>query len=260
MDRKYQFILIFLNFTNQRNKYNMNYSISLNIAWQIAAWETAAASLECIDKDMITVGILSLEKIMSGKQNELELDQNQWNQIKAENTALQEVFDCFKLKMTLIRRSLRQAVGTGSFKNEGNVIHRSDDCKKYFQTAEGLAGDSNILNTLHLMAAILSNPSEQIGKVLKEFDIDLAELKYRLIAQANKPVVVTADNSSSLDLIPKSYLNKFGHDLTQDARDGKLFPFIGRQKELAQVINTLARSSKNNPVLVGEPALVKPPW
>lgn len=53
------------------------------------------------------------------------------------------------------------------------------------------------------------------------------------------------------------YLDRYGRDLTQEAREGKLGPFIGRRKELLQVIQTLARRSKNNPVLVGEAGVGK---
>jgi len=53
------------------------------------------------------------------------------------------------------------------------------------------------------------------------------------------------------------YLNKYGRDLTQEAQEGKLGPFIGRRKELLQIIQTLARPSKNNPVLVGEAGVGK---
>ena len=53
------------------------------------------------------------------------------------------------------------------------------------------------------------------------------------------------------------YLDRYGRDLILEAREGKLGPFIGRRKELLQVIQTLARRSKNNPVLVGEAGVGK---
>jgi len=53
------------------------------------------------------------------------------------------------------------------------------------------------------------------------------------------------------------YLDRYGRDLTQEAREGKLGPFIGRRQELLQIIQTLARRSKNNPVLVGEAGVGK---
>ncbi|MCB8828703.1 type VI secretion system ATPase TssH, partial [Escherichia coli] len=52
-------------------------------------------------------------------------------------------------------------------------------------------------------------------------------------------------------------LKKFARDLTQAARDGKLDPVIGRDEEIRRTIQVLARRTKNNPVLIGEPGVGK---
>jgi ATP-dependent Clp protease ATP-binding subunit ClpB len=52
-------------------------------------------------------------------------------------------------------------------------------------------------------------------------------------------------------------LEKFGRDLTEMARDGKLDPVIGRDDEIRRVIQVLSRRTKNNPVLIGEPGVGK---
>ena len=52
-------------------------------------------------------------------------------------------------------------------------------------------------------------------------------------------------------------LDQFGRDLTQVAKDGRLDPIIGRQKEIERVIQILSRRTKNNPVLIGEPGVGK---
>ena len=52
-------------------------------------------------------------------------------------------------------------------------------------------------------------------------------------------------------------LKKYARDLTQDARDGKLDPVIGRDDEIRRAIQVLARRTKNNPVLIGEPGVGK---
>ncbi|MEG1519528.1 MAG: AAA family ATPase, partial [Clostridia bacterium] len=54
-----------------------------------------------------------------------------------------------------------------------------------------------------------------------------------------------------------SEVSKFGTDLTQLAREGKLDPVIGREKEIERIIQILSRRTKNNPVLVGEPGVGK---
>src|SRR3712207_2774470 len=56
---------------------------------------------------------------------------------------------------------------------------------------------------------------------------------------------------------PESMLAKHGRDVTQLARDGKLDPVIGRDPEIKRVIQILARRTKNNPVLIGEPGVGK---
>ena len=53
------------------------------------------------------------------------------------------------------------------------------------------------------------------------------------------------------------YLDKFGHDLTKEAKKGKLDPVIGRSREIARVISILNRRIKNNPILIGEPGVGK---
>ena len=52
-------------------------------------------------------------------------------------------------------------------------------------------------------------------------------------------------------------LEKYGKDLTQHARDGKLDPVIGRDAEIRRVVQVLCRRTKNNPVLIGEPGVGK---
>ena len=59
------------------------------------------------------------------------------------------------------------------------------------------------------------------------------------------------------DLASTHFLDRYGRDLTQEAREGKLGPIIGRRQELLAVIQTLARRTKNNPVLVGEAGVGK---
>ena len=235
----------------------MNISIPLNIAWQIAAWEASAASFQFIEPELIVVGILSLEKVEAGNPQDLKLSPSQWKQVKIEYSSLRAAFHPFSLNVTTLRRTLRQALGTGDSNQKDEIIHRSEACKKIYQEAEVLAGTANELSTLHVLASIFSNPRELLRKVLTNSNVVVEDLQARLVEVAGHPIEVPAGEQGDDDKKKKSYLERFGRDLTQDARDGKIFPFIGRKKELGQVINTLARSSKNNPVLVGEPGVGK---
>jgi ATP-dependent Clp protease ATP-binding subunit ClpC len=73
------------------------------------------------------------------------------------------------------------------------------------------------------------------------------------IALCEKCYKETQENNN----LNTSQLDKFGRDLTQLARDGKLDPVIGRQTEVERVIHILSRRTKNNPVLIGEPGVGK---
>ena len=53
-------------------------------------------------------------------------------------------------------------------------------------------------------------------------------------------------------------LNRFAHNLIEQAKEGKLDPVIGRDEEIRRVLQILSRRTKNNPVLVGEPGVGKP--
>jgi len=118
---------------------------------------------------------------------------------------------------------------------------------------------------IHLFAALLKEPGKVISSVLEDAGVKPDALRARALASAglqHQP----AGEHEPLEVHPgehklvqggSHYLDRYGRDLTREAREGKLGPFIGRREELLQIIQTLARRSKNNPVLVGEAGVGK---
>ena len=107
------------------------------------------------------------------------------------------------------------------------------------------------ISTEHLLLALVSDGKKELQDIAKEFNlsknkIDDAIKKYR---KQN----VTSDNPEET----YQSLSKFGRDLTQMARAGKLDPVIGRDEEIRRTIEILSRRTKNNPVLIGEPGVGK---
>ena len=107
------------------------------------------------------------------------------------------------------------------------------------------------ISTEHLLLALVSDGKKEVQDIAKEFNlsknkIDDAIKKYR---KQN----VTSDNPEET----YQSLSKFGRDLTQMARAGKLDPVIGRDEEIRRTIEILSRRTKNNPVLIGEPGVGK---
>ena len=109
------------------------------------------------------------------------------------------------------------------------------------------------LSTEHLLLA-MAQP--KIGGALQRI-VAAHNLTHDAIAQALVGVrghqrVTNANPESTYEV-----LEKYGHDLTKAARDGRLDPVIGRDEEVRRVIQVLSRRTKNNPVLIGEPGVGK---
>lgn len=231
-------------------------SIAVDTAWRLAVWEASAANSEFIEKEHAVIGLLSIEKVATGKPDDMKLDREQWNSIRAEWAAMKDVFAACSLDATSLRRELRKRIEKGSHQRSENVIHRSTECKAFFQIADALAGEADSVSTLHLLAAIAGEPGYLLGLVFRDHAVTPADLKVKLLERAAQGFKVPVEEGPKKEQ-PKSFLAKFGKDLTLAARDGKIGPFVGRREELLQVIQTLARNSKNNPVLVGEPGVGK---
>jgi len=231
-------------------------SIAVDTAWRLAVWEASAAKSQFIEKEHAAIGLLSLGKVASGKPDDMKLNREQWNSIRAEWDAMREMFAACAIDATVLRRELRKRIGEGSHQHTENVIHRSSECKAFFQIATALAGDAETVSALHLLAAIVGEPGDILGSLLRDHAVAPADLKAKLLERITQGFKVPVEEGP-VKATPKSFLVKFGKDITQAARDGKLGPFVGRRDELLQVIQTLARNTKNNPVLVGEAGVGK---
>jgi ATP-dependent Clp protease ATP-binding subunit ClpB len=125
---------------------------------------------------------------------------------------------------------------------------------KLFQDAEAgakKAGDS-FVTTERLLLAIAGLAGDPAADVLKDAGVTPKGLE-GAIAQLRQGR--TADSANAEE--GYEALKKYARDLTQDARDGKLDPVIGRDEEIRRTIQVLSRRTKNNPVLIGEPGVGK---
>ena len=111
------------------------------------------------------------------------------------------------------------------------------------------AGDQDI-STEHLLIALAASQTEA-GRILSQAGVDVDALTQAL-AQLRPDPITSADPEGSFEA-----LSKYGRDLTEVAREGKLDPVIGRDNEIRRVIQVLSRRTKNNPVLIGEPGVGK---
>ena len=126
---------------------------------------------------------------------------------------------------------------------------------------EALQLGHNYIGTEHMLLGLVREGEGVAAQVLISLGADLAKVRQQVIQllsgyQGGKETSGTASSSES----PSGgspVLDQFGRNLTQLARDNKLDPVIGREKEIERVMQVLSRRTKNNPVLIGEPGVGK---
>lgn len=142
--------------------------------------------------------------------------------------------------------------------NMGNpkqpVVEYTPRTKKVLEYSLMEAGNlgSSYIGTEHILLAILREGQNFACRILAE--LGAPQTMYNdivaLLSGASKPEADTSAQGTPT-------LNQFGRDLTKQARDGKVDPVIGRDKEIERVIQILSRRTKNNPCLIGEPGVGK---
>ncbi|MBE9228292.1 ATP-dependent chaperone ClpB [Phormidium sp. LEGE 05292] len=144
-----------------------------------------------------------------------------------------------------IRRQPKVSGGSSVYwsRSVDTLLDRADNYRKEFQ--------DEFISIEHLLLAFAQD--DRFGKGLfQEFKLDEAKLK-NTIAQVRGSQKVTDQNPEG----KYQSLEKYGRDLTDLARTGKLDPVIGRDDEIRRTIQILSRRTKNNPVLIGEPGVGK---
>ena len=132
-------------------------------------------------------------------------------------------------------------------------VYASSETGKILAFAERTAANmqDDYISVEHLMLGIFQYPTRDIKRIFSDHGVT----KDRFTTELSKVKTgrVTTDNPEST----YDALKKYGTDLVERARDGKMDPVIGRDAEIRNVIRILSRKTKNNPVLIGEPGVCK---
>ena len=159
-------------------------SVGASLAWQIAAGEAGAARHQFIEKEHVFIGILSLEKVVALGREQAGFDPQAWQALQAELRAVQDVLGWCGLDATRLRRPCAKGSGQGSYRHTGEVVHRSEACKRVFNQAEELAPSGADVSCLHLLAAILDEPGEIVSRTLAQAGVRPADLRAASLARA----------------------------------------------------------------------------
>ncbi|MFD4789545.1 ATP-dependent Clp protease ATP-binding subunit [Streptomyces sp. NPDC058459] len=116
--------------------------------------------------------------------------------------------------------------------------------------AQSQAAGNSYIGPEHILAALLDDADSGAGRLLSSEGVDGRKLASRTEQAPRHDQGRSAGG-------PGSTLDEFGRDLTEEAKQGKLDPVVGRADEIEQTVEILSRRSKNNPVLIGEPGVGK---
>jgi ATP-dependent Clp protease ATP-binding subunit ClpB len=130
----------------------------------------------------------------------------------------------------------------------------SRELNQTLDRAEKIAKEmrDDFVSTEHLLLALAEGRAGNVARTLQAYGLTGEAIKRALLAIRGSQRVTSQTPESTYQA-----LDKYGRDLTDLARSGKLDPVIGRDEEIRRVIQVLSRRTKNNPVLIGEPGVGK---
>ncbi len=162
-----------------------------------------------------------------------------------------------------VREQVQEIIGQGQQAPSGHIPF-TPRAKKVLELSlrEALQLGHNYIGTEHILLGLIREGEGVAATVLVKLGADLTRVRQTVIQllsgyQGGKESATVGGTESSSDVKGSQVLDQFGRNLTQAARDGKLDPVIGREKEMERVMQILSRRTKNNPVLVGEPGVGK---
>jgi len=127
---------------------------------------------------------------------------------------------------------------------------------------EALRMGQNYVGSEHILLALMREIDSVAVRILIDSDIDPQKIFTELLRILSEDSPISKSYSDPADMESRTTgntptLNQYGKDLTELAKQNKLDPVIGREKEIERVIEILSRRTKNNPVLIGEPGVGK---
>ncbi|MGL4173038.1 MAG: ATP-dependent Clp protease ATP-binding subunit [Actinomycetota bacterium] len=164
------------------------------------------------------------------------------------------------ISLDAVREQVQEIIGQGQQAPSGHIPF-TPRAKKVLELSlrEALQLGHNYIGTEHILLGLIREGEGVAAQVLVKLGADLNRVRQQVIQllsgyQGKEPVAAgPAEGTPSGSLV----LDQFGRNLTQAAREGKLDPVIGREKEIERVMQVLSRRTKNNPILIGEPGVGK---
>ena len=186
-----------------------------------------------------------------------------------------KALEALGISLEAVRAQVEEIIGQGGSSPSGHIPF-TPRAKKVLELSlrEALQLGHNYIGTEHILLGLIREGEGVAAQVLVKLGADLSRVRQQviqLLSGYQGPSGSKSEPSGSGTSAPtgggvrddagekggSQVLDQFGRNLTQAARDKKLDPVIGRQRELERVMQILSRRTKNNPVLIGEPGVGK---
>ncbi|GAA2005641.1 ATP-dependent Clp protease ATP-binding subunit [Nakamurella flavida] len=161
-----------------------------------------------------------------------------------------------------VRAQVEEIIGQGQQSPSGHIPF-TPRAKKVLELSlrEALQLGHNYIGTEHILLGLIREGEGVAAQVLVKLGADLNRVRQQVLqllsGYQGKETAAAEGGRSEGTPSTSLVLDQFGRNLTQSAREGKLDPVIGREKEIERVMQVLSRRTKNNPVLIGEPGVGK---
>jgi len=162
------------------------------------------------------------------------------------------------ISLEAVRSQVEEIIGQGQAAPTGHIPF-TPRAKKVLELSlrEALQLGHNYIGTEHILLGLIREGEGVAAQVLQKLGADQNRVRQQvtqlLPEHAEKAEGQPGEQAPQGSMV----LDQFGRNLTQLARDAKLDPVIGREKEIERVMQVLSRRTKNNPVLIGEPGVGK---
>ena len=177
--------------------------------------------------------------------------------IKVKNGVAAKALNELGLSAETIIEDVEEHIGRGNKK--ASSVYMTPRVKHVLELAVEVANhmNHNYVGTEHILLGVLSDGGGVAVGLLRNHNIranDIVDVIRDILGSSGRTSHDSEDNQDSSSL---GDLADFGTDLNESAKQGKIDPVIGRDKEISRVIQILSRRTKNNPVLIGEPGVGK---
>jgi len=225
----------------------LEFSPGIRLAWRLAQDEARRGRAQFVEPEHLFIGVCKVPgagdvKDWSG------ISTNHRDQLQREAETIAEIFRRASVDRKNLYRNVRRLAPVGNVSHDADQrISRSAASRSVFAAAAKLAGARTQIESRDLFVGLLTSKPETLLGLLARLDVDGTRLWEAALADT--------DEGRRADSTP--ILARLGRDLTELARTGAVRECIGRRKELLQLVRTLSRVTKNNPVLIGEPGVGK---